>query len=111
MRPPFAAMLIVLVGVGAVEQQLVDPGLPFDDVVAVARLPLERVVAGAEKGDVVAVVAEHEVVAVAAEKRVGALAGEDRVVAGRRRRASAGRSPAGSVRRDDGVVAAEAVEA
>ena len=38
----------VLVDVRAVEQQRVDAGLAFDRVAAVARIPDERVVAGAE---------------------------------------------------------------
>ena len=62
----------VLADVGAVEQQRVDAGLALDDVVAIARIPLERIVSGAEKGDVVALVAVDEVVAVAADQDVGA---------------------------------------
>ena len=71
----------VLVDVGAVEQHRVDAVLALDDVAAVARIPLERVVAGAEQGDVVALVAVDEVVAVAADQHVVAVAAEDRVVA------------------------------
>ena len=74
----------VLGRVGAEEQHRVGAVLAFDGVVAVARVPLEHVVAGAEQRDVVAVVAEHEVVAVAAKDGVGALAAEDGVVAGAR---------------------------
>ena len=44
----------VLGDVGAVEQQRVDAVLTLDDVAAVARIPLEDVVAGAEEGNVVA---------------------------------------------------------
>ena len=44
----------VFADVGAVEQQRVDAGLAFDGVAAVARIPPERVVAGAEQRDVVA---------------------------------------------------------
>ena len=51
-------------------------------VAAVARIPLERVVAGAQEGDVVALLAVDEVVAVAAEQEVDAVAAEQRVVAG-----------------------------
>ena len=76
----------VLGRVGAEEQQRVGAVLPSIGVVAVARIPLEHVVAGAEQRDVVAVVAEHEVVAVAAEERVGALAAEHGVVARAARR-------------------------
>ncbi len=68
--------------VGAVEQQPVGSVLALDDVAAVAGIPLERVVSGAEKGDVVTLLAVDEVVAVAAEQEVGAIAAEDGVVAG-----------------------------
>ena len=57
------------------------PSWPSIDVAAVARVPLERVVAGAEEGDVVALLAVDEVVAVAAEQQVDAVAAEDGVVA------------------------------
>ena len=99
----------VLGDVGAEEQHRVGAGLAFDRVVAVARVPLEDVVAGAEERDVVAVVAEHEVVAVAAEQHVGALAAEDGVVAGAavdRELDHAGRQRGGG----DAVVAAEPVD-
>ena len=99
----------VLGRVRAEEQQRVGAVLALDRVVAVARIPLEHVVAGAEQRDVVAVVAEHEVVAVAAEDRVGALAAEHGVVAGaavERELDDAGRQR----RRGDAVVAAEAVD-
>ena len=79
-------MLMFSVDVRAEEQHRVGAVLAFDRVVAVARIPLEHVVAGAEERDVVAVVAEHEVVAVAAEDRVGALAAEDACRRRRRRR-------------------------
>ncbi len=72
----------VLVDVGAEEGQRVGAGLALDRVVAVAWIPLELVVTGAQVGNVVAVVAEDEVVAVAAEEHVGALAAEQAVVAG-----------------------------
>ena len=71
-----------LVRGAAVEQQGVDAVLALDHVAAVARIPLEHVVAGAEQGRVVALVAVDEVVAVAAEKEIGAVAAEDGVVAG-----------------------------
>ena len=58
----------VLVRRRAVEQQRVGAVLALDGVAAVARVPLEDVVAGAEQGDVVALVAVDEVVAVAAEQ-------------------------------------------
>ena len=48
-RAPLAEDVDVLAGVGAVEQQRVDAGLALDGVVAVARIPLERIVAGAEQ--------------------------------------------------------------
>ena len=99
----------VLADVRAEEQHRVGAVLAFDRVVAVARIPLEHVVAGAHQGEVVAVVAEDEVVAVAAEERVGALAAEDRVVAGAavdRQLDDAGRQRRGG----DAVVAAEPVD-
>ena len=63
----------VLVDVGAVEHQRVGAGLALDGVAAVARVPDERVVAGAEEGDVVAAAAGDGVVAVAADQSVVAL--------------------------------------
>ncbi len=59
----------VLGAVGAVEQHLVDAVLTFHRVRAVARIPLEDVVAGAEEGNVVALLAVDEIVAVAAEEQ------------------------------------------
>ena len=99
----------VLAGARAEEQHRVDAVLTFDRVVAVARIPLEHVVAGAHERDVVAVVAEDEVIAVAAEQRVRALAAEDRVVA----RAAVDRQlhDAGRQRgRGDRVVATQTVD-
>jgi hypothetical protein len=72
----------ILGDVGAVEQHGVEPDLAFHHVVAVARIPLEHVVAGAEQRHVVALVAVHEVVAVAAEQQVDPIAAQDGVVAG-----------------------------
>ena len=72
----------VLVDVGAVEQHRVGAGLALDDVAAVARVPDERVVAGAQQRHVVAAAAGDQVVAVAAEQHVVAVAAGDRVVAG-----------------------------
>ncbi len=83
--------------------------LAFDDVAAVARIPLEDVVAGAEERGVGALVAVDEVVAVAAEQRVGAVAAEDRVVA--RTAVDGDRDQRRQVpRRGEGVVAAVGVE-
>ena len=79
----------VLAGARAEEQHLVDAVLALERVVAVARVPLEHVVAGAHQGHVVAVVAEDEVVAVAAEEHVGALASREACRRRRRRRSSA----------------------
>ena len=82
-RPPAVGGDVDVLGdVRAVEEQRVGAVLALDGVVAVARVPLEDVVAGAEERRVVAVVAEDEVVAVAAEEHVRALAAEDAVVAG-----------------------------
>ena len=79
--PAIGQDIDVLGHVGAEEQHGVGAVLAFDRVVAVARVPLEHVVAGAEESGVVAVVAEHEVVAVAGQDDVGALAAEHGVVA------------------------------
>ena len=56
--------------------------LAFDGVAAVARIPLEAVVAGAEQCGVRTDVAVDEVVAAAAEQQIGAVAAAQRVVAG-----------------------------
>ena len=56
-----------LVAGAAVEQHRVGAVLALDHVAAVARIPLEHVVAGAEEDDVVALLAVDEVVAVAAD--------------------------------------------
>ena len=86
MRPPLAEISMLSLMLRAVEQQRVDVGLAFDRVAAVARIPLEGVLAGTEQGHVVALVAVDEVVAVAADQPVVAVAAEDRIVARRRRR-------------------------
>ena len=59
----------LLGGVGAVEQHRVEAGLALERVVVVARVPDERVVAGAHQRGVVAVAAVDQVVALAAEER------------------------------------------
>ena len=56
------------------------PACAFDGVAAVARIPDEGVVAGAEIGDVVAAAADHGVVAGAANDGVVAVAAIDREV-------------------------------
>ena len=101
--------LEALVRGAAVEQQGVDAVLTLDHVAAVARIPLEHVVAGAEQGSIVALVAVDEVVAVAAEKEIGPVAAEDGVVAGAAvdRHADEGRQIAGGA---EAVVAAVHVE-
>ena len=60
----------VLGDVGAVELERVGAGAAFDRVAAVARIPDEGVVAGAELGKVVAAAAGDGVVAVAADQHV-----------------------------------------
>ena len=109
-RPPAVRHDVdVLAGIRAEEQQHVGAVLTLDGVVAVARIPLEHVVAGAHQREIVAVVAEDEVVAVAADQRVGALAAEDRVVAGaavERQLDHPGRQRRGR----DAVIAAEPVD-
>ena len=67
--------------VGAVEEECIRPVPTLDDVAAIARIPLEDVVARAEKGSVVAAIPVDEIVAVAADKKVRARAAEERVVA------------------------------
>ena len=81
-RPPLAETSKFSAMCAAVEQHRVGAVLALDRVAAVARIPLERVVAGAEEGGVVALLAVDEVVAVAAEQGVVAVAAEDGVVAG-----------------------------
>src|SRR5204863_10116899 len=56
--------------VGTIEQHRVASGLTFDDVVVIARIPHERVIAGAHQRDVAAVATGDEVVALAAEHDV-----------------------------------------
>src|SRR5204862_548123 len=58
------------VDVGAVELHGVVAGLTFDGVGAVARVPNEGVVAGAQQGDVVAGPAAYQVVSLAAGQHV-----------------------------------------
>src|SRR6185295_12069875 len=53
----------VLVDVGAIEHERVESGLTLDRVAAVAGVPDEGVVAGAEGGEVVAAAADHSIVA------------------------------------------------
>src|SRR5262249_46514566 len=72
----------LLVDVRAIEHERIDAIRALDDVAAVARVPDEQVVAGAEKGRVVAATADHSVVAVAAQQKIGALTSDDGVVAG-----------------------------
>ena len=85
-RPPLAETSMFSAMFAPLNSHRVGAVLALDGVVAVARIPLERVVAGAEEGGVVALVAVDEVVAVAAEQDVGAVAAADRVVARCRRR-------------------------
>ena len=68
--PAVRRHLEALVDVRAVELHRVRTVLALDDVAAVARIPLEGVVARAQEGGVGALVAVDEVVAVAAEQRV-----------------------------------------
>ena len=89
----------VLARVGAVEQQRVEAVLAFDNVAAVARVPGERVVADAEKSDIVAASADHAIVAVAPDQCVGALTAGDGVVA----RAAVDREADDSGRQRSGV--------
>ena len=81
-RSPLAEASKISLPPGAVKEHGVGAVLAFDGVAAVARVPLERVVAGAQERHVVALLAIDEVVAVAAEQQVDAVAAEERVVAG-----------------------------
>src|SRR5262245_20927433 len=93
----------VLADVGSIEYQRIRAGLAFDRVAAVARIPLEHVVAGAKEGDVVALIAVDEVFAIPAEETVGAAAAEQHVVA---RPAIEGEHRIGEQRRGrEGIVA------
>ena len=91
-RLPFADRSMLLGGVGAVEEHRVGAVLAFDGVAAVARIPDERVVAGAHERQVVAAVAVERVVPVAAEQRLDARCRRRACRLPRRRRGS-GRSP------------------
>jgi hypothetical protein len=71
----------VLANVGAVELQRVGAGAAFDDIAAIARVPSEHVVAGAQVGGVAADIAVDEVVAGAAQQNVVTVAAAQRVVA------------------------------
>jgi hypothetical protein len=72
----------VLADVRPVEREAVDARLAVDDLVAVTRVPRERVVAGAALLDVDAEGAGDGVIAAAADQRVGARAADQRVIAG-----------------------------
>ena len=80
-RSPLALSVKISPMLRALEVQRVGAGLAFDGVVAVARVPVEAVVAGAEGRGVGALVAVDEVVAGAAEQDVGAVAAAQDVVA------------------------------
>ena len=81
-RPPLAETSKISLALEPLNSMRVGAVLALDGVAAVARVPLEDVVAGAQEGHVVALLAVDEVVAVAAEQQVDAVAAEDRVVAG-----------------------------
>ena len=69
-RPPFAESVEDLVAVAEpLNSKRVGAVLALDRVVAVARIPLEGVVAGTQEREVVALLAVDEVVAVAAEQQ------------------------------------------
>src|ERR1044071_5375579 len=59
--------------IGAVEQQRICAVLAFDDIAAIARIPLERIVSSAKEGRVAALVAVDEIVSVATDQ--GVIAG------------------------------------
>src|SRR5262249_49147313 len=68
--------------VGAVEQQRVAAGSAFNDVAAVARVPDERTLAGAQRREIVPAAADDQVVAGAAEQLVVAVTAPDGVISG-----------------------------
>ena len=68
-RSPYGGDVDGLGGVVAVERHRVVAGLAFECVVVVARVPDERVVAGAREGLVIAVTAVDQIVALTAEDR------------------------------------------
>src|SRR5215207_9777600 len=70
----------VLAYIGAVEHQRVGAGLALDRVAAVARIPDEAVVTGAQQRHVVATPTGNCVVTVTAEQHIVALAARDGVV-------------------------------
>ena len=77
-RPPLAEMSMFSSDVGAVEEHGIGAGLALDDVAAVARVPHEGVVAGAQQRHVVALTAVDQVVALAADQHVGTVAAVER---------------------------------
>ena len=96
--------------VGAVEQHRVGAGLALDGVAAVARIPDERVVAGAQERQVVPSVPVDRVVPVAAEQPLGSGAAVEVVVSivtVKRRRDDVGEDAVGLVDAHE-VVAAPA---
>ena len=66
----------------AVEEHEVCAVLAFHGVVAVARVPLEGIIAAAEEDHVIALLAIEEVVVVTPEQDISAVAPKDRVRAG-----------------------------
>ena len=72
----------LLGGGGAVEDHRVATALPVDDVAAVARVPPEGVVAGAQHGRVGAAVAVDDIVAGPADEQLVAVTADELVVAG-----------------------------
>ena len=71
-RPPLAEMVMFSATLAPLNCERVEPGLTFEGVVVVTRVPDEGVVAGAHEGEVVAVAAVDQVVALAAEEDVRA---------------------------------------
>ena len=92
---------------GALEDERVEAGIALDGIAAVARIPQEDVVAGAEEGGIGAAIAVDGVVARAAHQDVVMVAADDRVVAG----AAVDRHAGGeAIADDDEVVAATGIE-
>ena len=80
-RSPLAEMSMFSATLAPLNSMRVDPVAAFDHVAAIARIPLEQIVARTHERHVVALVAVDEVVAVAAQQLVVTPAAQDRVVA------------------------------
>ena len=85
-RPPLAATSKISAAAAPLKVSVSAPSWPSTRVAAVARVPGEAVVAGAEQRQVVALVAVDDVGAVVGDQGIRAAAAANRVGAGSRRR-------------------------